>query len=57
MTDGGTEADTRAEYIGPILAAAGWGQDGSKVRREVICPGVIQSRLNKVVNRQQERKL
>lgn len=38
-----TEADTRAERIDPVLAAAGWGQDGSKVRREVICPGRIQS--------------
>lgn len=38
-----TEADTRAERIDPILAAAGWGQNGSKVRREVICPGRIQS--------------
>lgn len=38
-----TEADTRAERIDPVLAAAGWGQHGSKVRREVICPGRIQS--------------
>ncbi|WP_323790139.1 EcoAI/FtnUII family type I restriction enzme subunit R [Thalassovita sp.] len=38
-----TEADTRAERIDPVLAAAGWGQNGSKVRREVICPGRIQS--------------
>ncbi len=38
-----TEADTRAERIDPILAAAGWGQNGSKVRREVICLGRIQS--------------
>ena len=38
-----TEADTRAERIDPVLAAAGWGQNGSKVRREVICPGPIQS--------------
>ncbi len=29
-----TEADTRAERIDPVLAAAGWGQNGSKVRRE-----------------------
>ena len=36
-----TEADTRAERIDPVLAAAGWGQNGSKVRREVICPGRI----------------
>lgn len=38
-----TEADTRAERIDPVLTAAGWGQNGSKVRREVICPGRIQS--------------
>lgn len=38
-----TEADTRAERIDPILAAAGWGQNGSRVLREVICPGRIQS--------------
>ena len=38
-----TEADTRAERIDPILTAAGWGKNGSKVRREVICPGRIQS--------------
>ncbi len=38
-----TEADTRAERIDPVLAAAGWGQNGSKVRRELICPGRIQS--------------
>lgn len=38
-----TEADTRAERIDPVLSAAGWGQNGSKVRREVICPGRIQS--------------
>jgi len=38
-----TEADTRADRIDPVLAAAGWGQNGSKVRREVICPGRIQS--------------
>lgn len=37
-----TEADTRATRIDPVLAAAGWGRDGSKVRREVICPGRIQ---------------
>lgn len=38
-----TEADTRAGRIDPVLSAAGWGQNGSKVRREVICPGRIQS--------------
>lgn len=36
-----TEADTRAERIDPVLRAAGW--HGAKVRREVICPGRIQS--------------
>lgn len=39
-----TEADTRAERIDPVLAAAGWGTvEGSRVRREVICPGRIQT--------------
>lgn len=39
-----TEADTRAERIDPRLRDVGWGVvDGSKVRREVICPGRIQS--------------
>lgn len=39
-----TEADTRAERIDPVLSAAGWGTvEGSKVRREVICPGRIQT--------------
>ncbi|WP_376740482.1 EcoAI/FtnUII family type I restriction enzme subunit R [Mesorhizobium caraganae] len=39
-----TEADTRANRIDPVLTAAGWGTiDGSKVRREVICPGRIQT--------------
>ena len=38
-----TEADTRAERIDPVLKAAGWGVGvGSRVRREVICPGRIQ---------------
>lgn len=37
-----TEADTRANRIDPVLAAAGWGVvDGSRVLREVICPGRI----------------
>ena len=37
-----TEADTRSTRIDPVLAAAGWGVvPGSKVRREVICPGRI----------------
>jgi type I restriction enzyme, R subunit len=38
-----TEADTRANRIDPVLAAAGWGLAGSKVSRETICPGRIQS--------------
>ncbi|MGO7967130.1 EcoAI/FtnUII family type I restriction enzme subunit R [Rhizobium ruizarguesonis] len=39
-----TEADTRANRIDPVLIAAGWGRvEGSKVRREVICPGRILS--------------
>jgi len=38
-----TEADTRAERIDPVLRDAGWGVvEGSRVRREVICPGRIQ---------------
>ena len=38
-----TEADTRAERIDPVLAGAGWGLvEGSRIRREVICPGRIQ---------------
>ena len=41
--DDETEADTRAERIDPVLSVAGWGKDGSRVRREVICPGRIQS--------------
>jgi len=36
-----TEADTRATRIDPVLAQAGWG--AGSVRREVICPGRIQS--------------
>ena len=40
------EAETRAEYIDPALAAAGWGVvDGSRVRREYcISPGRIEGR-------------
>lgn len=39
-----TEADTRADRIDPKLREAGWGVvPGSRVRREVICPGRIQS--------------
>ena len=38
-----TEADTRAERIDPVLQAAGWGVvEGSRIRREVICPGRIE---------------
>ena len=37
-----TEADTRANRIDPILRDAGWGVvEGSKVHRELICPGRI----------------
>jgi len=37
-----TEADTRANRIDPVLRAAGWGvAPGSKIRREMICPGRI----------------
>src|SRR6266545_8234662 len=37
------EAETRAEHIDPALKAAGWGVvDGSRVRREHICPGRIE---------------
>ena len=37
-----TEADTRANRIDPVLRAAGWGVvEGSKVNREMICPGRI----------------
>jgi type I restriction enzyme R subunit len=37
-----TESDTRANRIDPVLAAAGWGSvEGSRIRREVICPGRI----------------
>ena len=39
-----TEADTRAERIDPMLREAGWGRaEGSRIRREVICPGRIQA--------------
>ncbi|MEM9733369.1 MAG: DEAD/DEAH box helicase family protein [Pseudomonadota bacterium] len=39
-----SEADTRAERIDPVLRAAGWGVvEGSRIRREVICPGRIQT--------------
>lgn len=37
-----TEADTRANRIDPVLRAAGWGVvEGSRIRREAICPGRI----------------
>ncbi len=37
-----TEADTRANRIDPVLREAGWGVvEGSKVHRELICPGRI----------------
>lgn len=38
------EAETRAEYIDPALAAAGWGKvDGSRIRREYyITPGRLE---------------
>lgn len=43
MFDQETEADTRATRIDPALTAAGWGVvPGSRIRREVICPGRIQ---------------
>ncbi len=39
-----TEAETRADRIDPVLRAAGWGVvEGSRVRREMICPGRIQA--------------
>ena len=38
------ESETRAELIDPALAAVGWGVvEGSRIRREQICPGRIQS--------------
>ena len=39
-----TEAETRADRIDPVLRAAGWGTvEGSRIRREMICPGRIQA--------------
>ena len=39
-----TEADTRANRIDPVLRDAGWGVvEGSQIKREMICPGRIQS--------------
>ncbi|UDF03272.1 type I restriction-modification enzyme R subunit C-terminal domain-containing protein [Asticcacaulis sp. AND118] len=44
MTRTETESETRADRIDPVLRAAGWGVvEGSRVRREVICPGRILS--------------
>ena len=38
------EPETRAELIDPALKQAGWGEvEGSRVRRELIAPGRIQS--------------
>lgn len=43
MTADETEAETRADRIDPALRAAGWGVvEGSRIRRELICPGRIQ---------------
>src|SRR5687768_12594255 len=37
------EAETRAEHIDPALRAAGWGVvEGTRVRREHICPGRLE---------------
>jgi type I restriction enzyme R subunit len=37
-----TEAETRANHIAPVLPEAGWGVvEGSRIRREMICPGRI----------------
>ena len=37
-----TEADTRANRIDPMLREAGWGVvEGSRIHRELICPGRI----------------
>ena len=39
-----TEAETRADRVDPVLRTAGWGVvEGSRVRREMICPGRIQT--------------
>ena len=39
-----TEAETRADRIDPVLRDAGWGVvEGSRIRREMICPGRIQA--------------
>lgn len=38
------EAETRAELIDPALKVAGWGEvEGSRARREMICPGRVGS--------------
>lgn len=36
-----TEADTRANRVDPVIREAGWGVEGSKIQREIICPGRI----------------
>ncbi|MEM6899531.1 MAG: DEAD/DEAH box helicase family protein [Pseudomonadota bacterium] len=36
-----TEAETRTQRITPVLQAAGWGRDGSRMREEIIAPGRI----------------
>ena len=39
-----TEAETRADRIDPVLRDVGWGVvEGSRIRREMICPGRIQA--------------
>ncbi len=43
MVQDETEAETRADRIDPALKRAGWGVvEGSRIRRELICPGRIQ---------------
>lgn len=38
------ETETRADLIDPALADAGWGViEGSRIRREQVCPGRIQA--------------
>jgi len=42
MSQGETEADTRANRIDPALCEAGWGEvEGSQINRELVCPGRI----------------
>ncbi len=47
------EADTRAEYIDPALATAGWGVvEGSRIRREYgIAPGRIEEHTANTASR------